>query len=112
MPDAAAQHLVKTFGFQVLNLKSNVSESGEVAAAAKVFTDKIRALAVRRNATVWGVLPGVDATRAVSVHMEQTLLNTRSPAESSWLYSTNSQTILADECDRSGMSAQGSRICH
>lgn len=62
---AAEPDVLLTFASQVLNAKFDISESGDVEAAAVVFKDGRETLLAKKKATVWETPPGLDATQVV-----------------------------------------------
>lgn len=68
MLSVAKADLVLTLVSRVLNPKSDTSGSGEVKAAAQVFTDESDALLARKKAPVWEAAPELDERQVMPGH--------------------------------------------
>lgn len=71
---AAEPYHVLTSAFQVLKPMSDLNESSEVEAAAKIFKDEVSALLARKEASVREIPPGLDATQAMPCRIPRFLL--------------------------------------
>lgn len=66
---AAETDPVLTFGFPVLNQKSDTSRSDEVKAAERVLKDKRTALLVGTKVSMWQGLPGLESSQVLLSHV-------------------------------------------
>lgn len=66
---AAEPDAVMTFASQVLSPWSDISASGEVEVANKVFTDERRAVLARKKAIAWESQPRLDAIQVLPGHL-------------------------------------------
>lgn len=70
---AAEPDSVLTFASHVLIPTSDIIESGEVKAAAKVVTDETGAVLAKKKENVWEVPPELDARQVVPGRIHQLL---------------------------------------